>query len=248
MGKKVMNGWRLPASIGLAGVLSAGLVAASAAPAAAADNGWLTIVNGRPGVKVDVCLNGKEIRSGLAYGGKKTMQFVKPGNKKLKFFKRDPRTCRGIKLGQRFFDLEAGGDKTIVLTKRTPKKVLFWDNAAFAVPGPLSQPFAYRHASDIGNITFKYYFFDVPSGIPVIPTPAFDPTWTKGTQGLADWAYVPNRVFGVEVTRPASSSLLLPAVQVRMSDERRVEHLLVGTRKKNLKIVTVRLPFEYQFP
>ena len=54
----------------IGGAALALMAAALAMPAGAADTkGTLALVNGIPGKKVDVCLNGNEIKSNLAYGG-----------------------------------------------------------------------------------------------------------------------------------------------------------------------------------
>ena len=67
-----------------------------AMPAAAADTkGTLAIVNGVPGKRVDVCLNGSEIKSNLAFGGHVFKDVIGTGSKNLKFYEHDPRTCRG---------------------------------------------------------------------------------------------------------------------------------------------------------
>ena len=64
-----------------------------AMPAAAADTkGTLAIVNGIPGKKVDVCLNGNEIKCSLALRRPVFQNVVGTGNKNLKFYERDPRT------------------------------------------------------------------------------------------------------------------------------------------------------------
>jgi hypothetical protein len=60
------------------------MIGALAMPAVAADTkGTLAIVNGVPGTKVDVCLNGMEVRSRLPYGGKLFQNDTSTGRKKV---------------------------------------------------------------------------------------------------------------------------------------------------------------------
>ena len=67
-----------------------------AIPAAAADTqGTLAIVNGVPGRRLDVCVNGTEIKSGLRYGKAVFRSVISTGEKILKLYDPDPRTCKG---------------------------------------------------------------------------------------------------------------------------------------------------------
>jgi len=78
----------------LAASLTALALSALAVPAAAAvpTAGTLGIVNGIPGTRIDICVNGREIRSHVPYGGK-VSRFTSIGFKTIKIFKKDPRTC-----------------------------------------------------------------------------------------------------------------------------------------------------------
>jgi hypothetical protein len=78
------------------------------APASGADTqGTLAIVNGIPGRQVDACLNGREIKSDLAYGRVVLRDIVPVGDKSLRFYARDQRTCRGTIVARASFTLHA---------------------------------------------------------------------------------------------------------------------------------------------
>ena len=95
-----------------------------AIPAAAADTqGTLAIVNGVPGRRLDVCVNGNEIKSGLRYGKAVFRNVISTGEKILKFYDPDPRTCKGhLRAEHDGFTLAAGDDFTVVVTKNGPKR------------------------------------------------------------------------------------------------------------------------------
>ena len=59
----------------------------------------LTVVNGHPGTRVDVCVQGREIKSGLRYGGV-VFRTTNTAFVVVKLYKRDPRPCGGRPLGQ----------------------------------------------------------------------------------------------------------------------------------------------------
>ena len=76
-----------------------------------------------------VALNGKEQRSGKAYGSKYEKDVIGTGSKLLRFFKYNPdKTCGGTLIAKKKLNITPGWDKTVVLTRFAPKMVLF-DNA-----------------------------------------------------------------------------------------------------------------------
>ena len=222
----------------VSGAVTALAITALGAPVGAADTkGTLAIVNGIPGKRVDVCLNGNEIASGLKYGGKVFKNVVPTGNKNLKFFKRDPRTCRGNLLAQEQFPLAAAEDLTIVATKNDPEVVIF-SNAGFGEIPPLGPPlgfgvFAWRSAADLAT-NFKYTFWapdasDVPIG------PTVDPLWVKGDQlasaTTTDW------IWALRATLPDSPDSIAGPKRVVTRNGHRYEWILIGTHPNNTRFV-----------
>ena len=65
-----------------------------AGPAAAVDQGRIVFVNGRPRSNVEVCVNGKEVKSSLRYGQYAVRMFGH-GGKGIRFRKSSTGTCRG---------------------------------------------------------------------------------------------------------------------------------------------------------
>ena len=220
----------------LSTVIGSSLASSMAAPVGAADTtGTLAIVNGIPGTRVDVCLNGKELASRLAYGGKILRDVVAIGSKDLKFFRPDPRTCRGTQVARKQFSLAAAQDFTIVVTKTAPK-VLVFDNVFMGEIPPAGTPFsesivAYHSAAEFAT-NFKRRIFAPQPEAPVDPV-AFS-IWLEG-DGSAE-IVSPDRFVRVRATLPeasgdvASTSLLTQA-------SRRYEVILVGTAAANARFV-----------
>ena len=89
-----------------------------------------------PGKRVDLCLNGRELRAGSPTEGASSRNVIGTGEKNLKFYERDPRTCRGTVLAKDSFAIGSGEDLTIVATRKAPK-VLRFDNAGLGEIPPL---------------------------------------------------------------------------------------------------------------
>jgi hypothetical protein len=219
------------------------LMLASTLPAAAApEDGVLAVVNGRPGGKVDVCLNGKEIRSGLAYGGKATKR-SDAGTKTLKFFKAGPGKCKGKVMAKTTFVLtgdtnSANHDFTLVLTTRFPNVLVFENSGLGRVP-PNGPPLgfnilAFRDASDLGPLNlFQRSWFANPGG-PLTPAVA---VWDKGDQYKL--SVLAESEWKAWVTRPEQTARLVQSKRLVTTIDRRYELLLVGSSRKNARFVVV---------
>lgn len=217
-------------------------ITALAAPAAAADTtGTLAIVNGIPGTKVDVCIGGKELRSKLGYGGVYRKNVISVGSKRLKFYKKDPRTCRGQLLGSKLINVSAGTDLTIVVTRKAPKVVVF-DNAGPLYMGeipPRGAPylnsfFSWASAADF-DTNFIYTLYGVVEG-PAPFGPAANPVWSKGdryTQSVD-----PIYIMKLTATLPEDPTTVTERLR-DLQASRRHEWVLVGTNKSNAKFVLV---------
>jgi hypothetical protein len=225
------NGRLLVSSI----VAALALTALSAPVAALDTKGTLAIVNGIPGRIVDVCINGNELRSNLGYGRVFTKDVVNPGNKNLRVYERDPRTCRGNMLAQESFLLDPGEDLTIVATKMSPKVVIF-DNAGLGEIPPDGAPIgmgviAWRHAAEI-DANFRYSAVVQTPEVPVAP--AADPVWTKGD--TISGSLGPGAILRLRATKPEQSRTIA-VKQAEMRSNRRHEWILVGSKVRNLLFV-----------
>jgi len=182
---------RLIRTLSMSSLAAALVITSLAASAAAADptKGKMTIVQGNYGVRVDVCINGREIKSRMPFGAKIHRTFG-AGPKVLKVTKAAPGACTGKKLAKRVIKFPKGSDFTVVISKRKPKKVMVFDNASQLPPGPVlpGLNLFFRHAADIGKVTFRQEV----RNLPLEPAPA-DPTWVKGDQ---TWRYLPIAVGG----------------------------------------------------
>lgn len=225
-----------------AAVISAAVtLSALALPAAGADNPLLTLVNGIPGKKVDVCVGSKEVRSNLAYGAY-VQKRQAAGKKTIRFRKASAGTCKGQVLAQTTTQLPAGGDKTVVATAKAPKRVLVFDNAsATHRPGPTPTPdgwFLPRHAADLGAVTFKITFWDLYVPEQPIFGPAADPVYTKGVGYQIGSHIALDLVIRIRVTRPDQNVTLAKSL-IQPSIGQRREYILVGSKAKNAKIVSI---------
>lgn len=225
----------------IGGLVPALLVIVSLPTMAADTKGTLAIVNGVPGKSVDVCLNGKEIKSGLAYGGKIQLATVATGAKTIKFHARDPRKCKGTLLGRDQFPLPAAADLTIVVTKEAPRVVVF-DNTGLGEIPPAGAPtsdnlFAIRMAADVGaDLSFDAWA-GPPTNIPVSPSAVF----SKGQENRS-----PNTSFGISpgfVWQPRATivggAAPVRAAAARTVASHRYEWILVGTKASNARWVFI---------
>lgn len=222
--------------------LTALALTAFAAPAAAAPGkGTIGLVNGAPGsTRVDLCINGKEIRSKVKYGGRK-YKILSPGFKTIKVYKADYRKCKGTLLGKKTLSLAAGDDWTIVFTRKSPKFTMF-SNTVGDVPAAPGDPYPsavtwQRHAADFGNATFRYQYANPPIAV----FPALDPFFTKGSQA-GPWLWDDGTSFKVRATRPDKSWVFAMSPWVDLEASRRYEFILLGDKLKNAKFIVWSRP------
>lgn len=222
----------------ISGLATASLTAGLVIPVTAADTkGTLAIVNGVPGQKVDVCLNGKELKSKLKYGGAVLKNVVPTGFKKLRFYKPDRRTCRGTLVAKKGFPLGAADDLTIVVTKKAPKVVTF-DNSALGEIPPLGAPYgggfvAWRHAAEFA-VNFRYRLWEPGPETPI--GTAIDPISTKGQQ-LLSGSYEDD-IWQLRATLPESPGTIA-LKKVHSKSNHRYEWVFVGTNPRNAKFVVL---------
>jgi len=214
-------------------------LSALAVPTTAANGakGTLGIVNGIPGQRVDICLNGREIKSRVGYGGKKS-KVTNTGFKTIKIFKADPRTCRGTKLAQKTYLLGYGDDFTIVVNKKAPKWVKF-DNKVPRFLGsiwPLGVlgPDAYvavRHAADLGTVAMRI-------STEYAWSPSAEAPWVEGDEHA--WTgYNPPATanYMVAAARPDKPGAIARSGAVYLKPSRRYEFILLGTWTGNAKMI-----------
>jgi hypothetical protein len=208
-------------------------VSALGAPASALTlDPLIAVVQGTPGASVDVCLDGKEVRSSLPYGSRYLgrLAFKKVT---LKVFKADPRKCKGTKLAQKVLDFTLGGDRTLVLAKGTPRLVDF-DNAGLPLVVAALNPYiVIRHAASVGAMGIYY-------GVGSPLTPSAIPTMDKGQQVGGTLPPAPSQS-GVWATHPLTYKVLAQVV-LSLTENRRYEVILVGSKGKNLRWVVFSRP------
>lgn len=210
-------------------------LSALAGPVSAASSTKLAIVNGFPGKKVDVCVNGKEIKSGLKYGAK-VFKTTSTPKATVKYFSRDPRTCKGTLIGKRTVFAD---DATVVLTKKKPQKVVVFNNAGLGFVNSANNTYlAIRDAADVGEVGFTVALESIS------PTPWFpslDPIWTKGDE----YAWAVDLGFGqyvmsIQVVLPASEYAYIAENFTAVTMGRRYEWIFVGSNSSNVRIVKIK--------
>ncbi len=225
------------------GVITALALSSLAAPAVAGTGARMTIVNGIAGKKIDVCIGStKELRSGLKYGGvyKKGLT----GSKKLRFRTAGRGTCKGKVLAGRNVTFPAGSDKTIVVTAKSPKVLVFGNPTTVDMAG--EGRLALRHAADLSwnTVHFRRGFWKV---VPEYPDLPFEPTlavddpeaFEKGSQYMGKTAVNPDFVVQVKVTRPDPAIVLATSPVFQTEALKRYEFIFVGTKAKNARLVQV---------
>ncbi len=225
--------------------LTALAVTALAAPASAAGKGTLGIVNGMPGTKVDICVNGKEIKSRVAYG-RRTSRVMVSGFKTIKIFKKDPRKCRGVKLARTVIPLGNGDDLTLVVNRGTRRWVTFDNkNPVFLgsiYPVGVASPYAYvaiRHAADLGAVAMRvsteYSWF-----------PSAEAPWVEGDEYAWTWSNPPVAAnYTVAAARVGKPGVITRTGTAYVKPSYRYEFILLGTRPGNAKIVAWKRPVSY---
>jgi hypothetical protein len=211
----------------------AALAIGASVPTVAAVKADLAIVQGVPGKVVDVCLDGREIRSGLPYGAK-LLRAINPGDRRLTFHARQRGGCQGARLAGRILDLAPGADVTVVSTARAPKVVVF-DNAGVDSLPPLAEgSLALRHAADLGAVVMRLEFAD---GTPFEPDA--DPEFGK-RDGFT--GFFVDDVMQLWATYQATPSDPIAAIIIHLEAGRRYDIELVGTNVRNARFVVVRKP------
>jgi hypothetical protein len=224
----------------IGGALGALSITALGAPVAAADTqGTLAIVNGVPGKRLDVCINGNEIKSGLRYGQAVLRDTISTGEKVIKFYAQDPRRCKGQLHAQHDgLMLVAGSDFTVVVTKNAPRIVVF-NNVSPVYLGeipPAGPPnpngfVAFRHASEVLANFFVRYWAPIPE-TPI--DPAAFPLAGKGESFATSTG--PDLIWQLRVTRPEDPDTIAFR-KLTTQASRRYEWIFVGSNAGNAKIV-----------
>lgn len=219
-------------------ILAAGLALGAGAlgvPAAANEHpAQVAIVQGWPGERLDLCLNGKEIRSRAGYGSK-TILVLDPGSYTLKAFVRDPRKCKGTKVAQRSFDLIAHGDLSMVVARGKPKVVLF-DNDALQDVGPAVHQawIVWRHAAKAKAVNFY-----VPDIEPTVPASSH----TKFRRGDSAFRLSStNEGAAIWVTPHGKEQALAGPKLFQATLVERHEFYFIGTKPSNYRLVSFSRP------
>lgn len=102
------------AAMFVAGMAALSILAVPGASAGAATGATVWVAHGIPGVKVDVCVNGDEVRSNFKYGNAFALKGVPEGRYNIKVFLANAKECRGTVAIQQRVDLTDGLNATAV--------------------------------------------------------------------------------------------------------------------------------------
>jgi hypothetical protein len=193
----------------------------------------VAVVQGIPGKTVDVCIGNNEVKSNLRYG-KWFERTVGVGNRTIRFRTAAAGSCAGQVIIQKTRTFALDDDVTIVVTSKAPKVLVFDNGDLGAIPATTAEVFfAFRHAADVGPLTFKM------GGLDQILTPAADPIWEKGDE--ATGLNYDEGLVSVAVTRPDSDEPLASVAShygLPESVALRSEWYAIGSKLRNLRIIT----------
>jgi hypothetical protein len=201
-----------------------------AAPAAAVTPS-IGLVNGYPGRVVDVCVGNAEVKSRLTYG-RGVVRSIGIGTKTVRFRAASAGSCNGNILGTKVLTLVDDDDRTIVLSRSGPNKVVEFINT----PVPTDPEINYiylRHAGTMGSvvISFEDQSFATPA---VAPTP-----FVKGDTDLIEETTPEPMLFGVYLENGLDPIVLK---QYLTLEGRRQEFIVVGSSKSNARLATLVRP------
>lgn len=227
--------------LALAGAAVALLGAALSAPVTAAGTGKLTIVQGIPGTRVDLCIGSVEVASAMPYGRVVTKS-LPAGAKLVKVFAARAGTCVGSPTyGRARVGLPGGSDKTVVLTRKEPGRVLVFDNRSpsdlTVVPPDGSGWIVVRQASDLGPVAIRAAVN--PETFPWMP--AADPAWAKGQYFDQSHSIVGSSHLIMATPVDTATPLASTSVYV-LKGSLRYEHILVGTSAANARFINLQRP------
>ncbi len=216
-------------------------IIAIAVPASAAPTkGSLTVLNGRPGTRVDICIGKtKELRSNLGYGSVARKRLA--GTRALRFRKAAPGICKGKVLAGKALDLSGGANMTVVLTTRTPK-VLVYDDADVDAQAPEGgSGLGIRHAADLAanNVYMRRTIWKDPFVKDDPIGPALISTFAKGDQGVFPLVILPDYVMRIKATRADAATVVAKAPLIELDSGLRYEFILIGTKASNARMVSL---------
>ena len=164
--------------------------------------------------------------------------------KKLRFRKASAGKCKGALLAAKSVSFPSGSDKTIVVTRKLPK-VLVFDNADLGLqPAAPDAALAVRHAANLGfnSVVFTYKLWQDVGGGELPPTlsarPAAVSPYRKGDQYAAGFTSTDLR-FQALALRADSSTVIRESGIFEVDPLRRYELYFVGTSALNSRMVRV---------
>lgn len=214
-------------------------------PAAAAEfKGTIGLVNGIPGLRVDLCINGKEIRSRTPYGGR-AFRTLSAGHKVIKIYKADPRRCRGAKIAEKRFELAHNADVTFVVNNKRGKKFTMFDNQELGSVRPILPPppvayVAIRHGGILGAVNM----FTLAEEATEL---AAHPVWHRGdSQTFSVSEFEGLLGLGVRASKPGKTWRFAQSPIAPIKIAYRYEFYLLGTNTKNAKFIVWARPIFVQ--
>ena len=206
----------------------------------------LVAVNGVPGVRADICVNGKERVSGLRYGRSAKIE-MNNSPKNVKFAKAASGSpCRGLFLGRKKFDPPPEGSSlTLVVTRQSPQRVVMFDNTLPASPDEAGV--AWRQASDLPPVHIG--FQQISPATPLPPQPAASPSpFAKGDEFVTDVAIGLLGEFRVVAKKAGNGKRVARTPFFRIKTARLYQSILLGTKGKNARFAQVKSPIRTPQP
>jgi hypothetical protein len=208
---------------------AAGAVAPSLDPDPA-----IRVVNGLPGTRLDVCVNGNEIKSRLRYG--RSIPVPTSGLGKYKIVFKQPRAgkCKGATVAKQKIEFLGFGDVSVVAAaaRGGPIVRVFENNQSPASvdPAPYSGSVIYHHAAKSASV-------DIFRGIQI--TPVAGPLPVANLKRGKTWAnFVLGNVAWHTWVAKAGTTKALAGPVIRQLENGHNVFVFVGNNKRNYRLVT----------
>lgn len=194
------------------------------------------VVQGIPNLKVDVCIDGVEVRRGFRYG-QKLKQMLDPGMHKIVLKPRQPGKCTGPTIAKVKQSVESHDDLTIVAAYVGGKRGFrIFDNAFSFVgtrPALIETTTVVQHAASFGAVDF------FTAQVLVVPS-VIRPTFAKIKRGQQQSAETRLGTFSSWFARPGTIKGIAGPVNKETLLGKTNHHVLVGTKLSNLRVVFFR--------
>jgi len=214
----------------LTGAMAMGLFAL---PASAGGGATVFVAHGIPGVKVDVCVNGDEVRSNFKYGRSFSLEGVAAGTYKIKVKLAQPGDCKGAAVISEKVDLVDGLNATAVarMIKGAPGLQIFVNDIAIA--GGANASVTVRHTAKAPTVDVWVNGGSAPAVAGLGKGKEAGPVELPGDQIYSYWVAGAGDATAAPVIGPDVATL---------AQDTAYQILAVGTNASNYRFIVIGQP------